>query len=254
MPEPQFHSIRVGNPDAPLLVFGHGWNRTRADVFGLSEVLGDQADVLALDFPGFGEAARPDEVWDTRAYAKWVDGQLSALGKPYVWMGHSFGGRVGLRLGAMKARGLRSLILVGSAGLKRERQGVELWRFRARKYGYQLLKRFADSEGRAKLRQQFSSADYLLRPDLQDIFVATVSEDQSSELTKIAAPTSVVVGELDTEAPPEIARRIHSGIKGSSYVELPGIGHLDVLTRSRQVLAKIALEHLNADYMNKEAA
>ena len=240
------HSLRVGNPDAPLVVFGHGWNRTGADFINVAEVLGPRCDCLMLDFPGFGATDRPDQTWTTQDYADATAEQLASLDKPYVWVGHSFGGRVGLRLGGMAAPGLASMVLVGAAGLKRQRQGIELLRFWQRKYGYQLLKRFADDERKEQLRQQFSSADYLLRPDMQDIFVATVSEDQSDTAPKIKVPTSIMVGELDTEAPPEIARRLHGMIKGSELIELPAAGHIDVLTRSRQVIAKVILEHVTA--------
>ena len=63
------------------------------------------------------------------------------------------------------------MLLVGPAGLARQRQGQELWRFWLRKYGYRVLKALADSKGREALRQRFSSS-IIWRPDMQDIFVA----------------------------------------------------------------------------------
>ena len=229
-----------------MVVFGHGWNRTGSDFLGVAEVLGQQARCLMVDLPGFGDAPRPDETWTTQHYADAVADYLGTQNRPYIWVGHSFGGRVGLRLAAMAAPGLCSMLLVGTAGLPRQRQGREQWRFWARKYGYQVLKNLADSKGKEALRQRFSSPDYLLRPDLQDIFVATVQEDQTRQAAKIDIPVSILVGALDTEAPPEIARRLHDLIDHSELIELPSVGHIDILTRSRHLLAKIILEHLNA--------
>ena len=238
------HVSSYGNPDAPLVVFGHGWNRAGSDFLGVAEVLGQQAHCLMLDLPGFGETPRPADTWSTQHYASAVADFLSKLDRPYVWVGHSFGGRIGLRLGAMEAPGLRSMLLVGPAGLARQRQGQELWRFWLRKYGYRVLKALADSKGREALRQRFSSSDYLARPDMQDIFVATVQEDQRDSAAKIKVPVSILVGALDAEAPPDIARRLHGLIEGSELIELPAVGHLDILTRSRHLLAKVVLEHL----------
>ena len=240
------HVSSFGNPDAPLVVFGHGWNRSGRDFLGVAEVLGQQAHCLMLDMPGFGETPRPDETWTTQHYANAVADYLSILNRPYVWVGHSFGGRIGLRLAAMAAPGLSSMLLVGAAGLPRQRHGLEQWRFWARKYGYQVLKSLADSKGKEALRQRFSSPDYLLRPDMQDIFVATVQEDQTQQAATISIPVSILVGALDTEAPPDIARRLHHLIDQSELIELPSVGHIDILTRSRHLLAKVVREHVSA--------
>ena len=245
------HTTRLGNPDAPLVVFGHGWNRTGQDFIGVAEALGNQVSCLMLDFPGFGQTPRPIGTWTTQDYAEATTEFLAAYNQPFVWVGHSFGARVGLRLGAMGVSNLTSMLLIGPAGLQRRRRGWEQLRFLSRKYGYQLLKRFADSQGREALRQKFSSADYLLRPDLQDIFIATVREEQSASVASIQCPVSLMVGEQDQEAPPEIAHRLHRLMPHSKLVELPDVGHIDILMRSRHLIAKIILEHLCAQ--NSEA-
>ena len=96
------HVSSYGNPDAPLVVFGHGWNRAGSDFLGVAEVLGRQAHCLMLDLPGFGETPRPADTWSTQHYASAVADFFDKLDRPYVWVGHSFGGRIGLRLGPWK--------------------------------------------------------------------------------------------------------------------------------------------------------
>jgi 3-oxoadipate enol-lactonase len=48
-------------------------------------------------------------------------------------------------------------------------------------------------------------------------------------LADIAAPTLVVVGELDRETPPSYARHLAATIRDSRYVEIAGAGHISNL-------------------------
>jgi 3-oxoadipate enol-lactonase len=57
------------------------------------------------------------------------------------------------------------------------------------------------------------------------------SHDVRDRLADIAAPTLVVVGELDRETPPSYARHLADGIRRSRYVEIAGAGHISNLER-----------------------
>jgi pimeloyl-ACP methyl ester carboxylesterase len=50
--------------------------------------------------------------------------------------------------------------------------------------------------------------------------------DRTGELQAIAAPTTVMVGALDTLTPPAEARKLAEVIRGAKLIELPGTGHL----------------------------
>src|SRR6185437_340918 len=108
----------------------------------------------------------------------------SQVGAPVVWVGHSFGGRVGLRLGVHHPDVLRGLVLVSAAGIPLERP----WWQRQR----------------GKLRQaRFRSADYVQSRalGLRDIFLQSIREDQSPDLPAIKTPTVLLYGANDTETP-----------------------------------------------------
>jgi pimeloyl-ACP methyl ester carboxylesterase len=50
--------------------------------------------------------------------------------------------------------------------------------------------------------------------------------DSGPTAEKIAVPTLVVCGEKDELTPPADSKAIQAKVKGSQYVELPGVGHL----------------------------
>ena len=53
--------------------------------------------------------------------------------------------------------------------------------------------------------------------------------DSSGELSSIAVPTLVIVGEKDALSPPEVARKMHEQVSGSKLVVVPEAGHLSSL-------------------------
>ena len=55
------------------------------------------------------------------------------------------------------------------------------------------------------------------------------AHDVCDRLAEIAAPTLVIVGELDRETPPSYARHLAAGIRNSRYVEIAGAGHISNL-------------------------
>ena len=55
---------------------------------------------------------------------------------------------------------------------------------------------------------------------------ASVKSDHTDILNKIDVPTLVVVGELDTLTPPDLAKEIANEIPNAKLEIIPGAGHL----------------------------
>jgi pimeloyl-ACP methyl ester carboxylesterase len=53
-----FH-VEIGDPDAPLLLFIHGWPTSSIDWFDVANQLSARFRVCALDFPGYGFSDKP---------------------------------------------------------------------------------------------------------------------------------------------------------------------------------------------------
>jgi pimeloyl-ACP methyl ester carboxylesterase len=74
--------------------------------------------VHLFDLPGFGEAPPPPEAWGTIEYADLVQQYiLDKISGTVVLVGHSFGGRVSIRLAARRLSQIRDLVLLGVPGL-----------------------------------------------------------------------------------------------------------------------------------------
>jgi pimeloyl-ACP methyl ester carboxylesterase len=58
---------------------------------------------------------------------------------------------------------------------------------------------------------------------------ALVTFDRRASLPQIHVPTLLVAGEYDRNAPPAVMRKMAQAIAGSTYYEMPGIGHLQNL-------------------------
>jgi 3-oxoadipate enol-lactonase len=55
---------------------------------------------------------------------------------------------------------------------------------------------------------------------------ALLTFDRRENLPRIQVPTLLVAGEHDRTAPPALMKQMSRAIAGSTYIELPGIGHL----------------------------
>lgn len=242
--------LQIGAVDAPPVVFGHGWARDHRDFIPVAEALAPVARSYLLDLPGFGASPRPDAAWGTAEYATHLRDYIqNELGLTrYIWVGHSFGGRIGLRLGVAGAP-LDHLVIVAGAGVPRDVSVYEQMRRDVRRARFRYLRRRAKNEQEIlDLEERFGSADYVQSRalGLRDIFTATISEDQSAQLGRILCPTTLIYGGKDTETPPEIGRKMADRIVGATYVECPEFDHISVLDRGRHQIALAVKSGLEA--------
>lgn len=239
----------LGRKDAFPVVFGHGWGRTHQDFIPVAELLGGAAHVVMLDFPGFGKSAHPGAAWDTQDYAQATRAFLrDELGLTrFIWVGHSFGGRVGLRLAQMPDSPVAQLFIVAGAGVKRSTTLQARLRGKWRSWNFQRQKARVRNEAELiGIEKKFGSRDYVQSREmgLREIFIKTVQEDQSAQVSAIKCPTTLLYGGRDTETPPEIGKRLQGLIPGSTYLECPEFDHHTILTRGRHQLTLLLREAL----------
>lgn len=229
----------MGRADGPVVVMAHGWGRDHTDFVPIAELVAPHARVILVDLPGFGQSPRPEVAWSTADYADALREALAEYGS-YVWVGHSFGGRVGLRLAAQKDTPISAMVIAGGAGVKLPQPFAK--RMRAKYRGAQFKRLKAGANGEAEiiaLEKRFGSPDYVASREagLRDIFVKTVSEDQSDVARRITIPTHLIYGGKDTETPPGVGRMLHGLIAGSTFLECPELDHHTLLTRGRHQVA-----------------
>jgi pimeloyl-ACP methyl ester carboxylesterase len=194
--------------------------------------------VLAgVDFPGFGQSGLPPGPWGVGEYADLVSLFLESqkVERTDV-IGHSFGGRVGIKLAATRPNLVDRLVLVDSAGIKHSRPaGTSLLRASLRA-GKTILGAPGLGGLREKVataaRERLGSEDYRSAGPLRETFVKVVDEDLRPYLPRIESPTLLIWGERDEDTPLADAKIMEAEIPDAGLVVLKGAGHFSYLDRA----------------------
>ena len=203
----------------PRVVALHGWGRVGTDF----QTIVSGLDAVSLHLPGFGPAPAPDEVWGTEQYAELVAEAVAAYA-PVVIVGHSFGGRIAVRLAARRPELVRGLVLTGAPLVRLSAPAAPPLSYR--------LARWANSAGLLSddrmdaLRNQRGSADYRAAQGvMRGVLVKTVGENYDDDLAALTCPVRMVWGEGDTAAPTD-AGRVAAERCGASFRVVAGTEHL----------------------------
>lgn len=186
--------------------------------------------VIAIDMRGFGKSEGLKTPFSLDDYRADICDFLTRIGvEKYSVLGHSFGGRVAVKL-ALDDKRVENLILVGAAGVKPRRKPSYYFKV----YKYKFLKRFKKNVDESK----YGSSDYKkLPPVMKRSFVKIVNEHLNGVLSKISNRTLIIYGSEDRETPPYFAKTFRKKIKNSRLYFVKGGGHFCFLERSGEVNA-----------------
>lgn len=226
----------------PEVVLLHGWGYDCTLLRPLFEYLAQTHRVTMLDFPGHGRSPEPLGVYTVYDFAALTAELLEALQiEKAVLLGHSFGCRVAIILGAQKPELVSKLVLCGAAGIKPKRSAGYYYRI----YSYKAMKKILSlpvfSEGTAEeYGKNKGSEDYRkLSGTMKQTFSRVVNEDLTPLLPRIQASTLLLWGERDTATPLYMARKMEELIPDCGLVIYPGMGHyafLEGLPRTCRIL------------------
>ncbi|MEZ5918737.1 MAG: alpha/beta hydrolase [Alphaproteobacteria bacterium] len=219
--------------EGPLPVFwGHGWGQDHRAFENLAQSFSGAGTHILFDFPGFGGSDTPESVWSTADYADACAALIrTRADKKILWVGHSFGCRVGLQLAARHPDLVAGLFLIAGAGLPRQRPLHQKLYIKAQVMLFKLMKKCLGAE---RARQKFGSADYKNTSGvLRSIFVKTVNENLSDIAQQITCPVILLYGDRDEETPPEIGERLARLIPDANLVVLEGHDHYSLLAQGR---------------------
>jgi pimeloyl-ACP methyl ester carboxylesterase len=192
---------------------------------------------VAIHLPGFGPTDAPDSVWGTGEYARLVAEAIEPLG-PVVVVGHSFGGRIAVRLAASRPELVSGLVLTGAPLVRITPVSKPSLSYRIAK----MLNRVGlipDSVMESR-RKKAGSADYnAAQGIMRDIMVKTVNENYDDDLARITTPTWLVWGENDTAAPTAAGKVASERIRGARWAVVPGEAHLLTPVLSAAVRAAV---------------
>ena len=215
----------------PLLLL-HGWGSSLETFHGLGGDLARLFRVTAFDFPGHGESDLPPGTWRVDDFVELTLGLMAELGiEQAAVLGHSFGGRVAIKLAAARPEKVTRLVLVDAAGVPPPRTWRRAMRRGASRFANG-IGRHLGGPGRAVRRaivRRIASPDYLNAGPLRATFVAIVNEDLRPALSAIKCPTLLVWGENDEDTPLADARIMEKLIPNSSLLVLKNAGHFSYL-------------------------
>jgi pimeloyl-ACP methyl ester carboxylesterase len=224
----------VGDPASIPVVVLHGWGanmQTVAPILDRLAPLGYR--VHALDLPGFGESAMPPTDWGVAEYGSFVTHTLDALNLTRVHLiGHSFGGRLSVVLGADYPDRVNKIVITGGAGVltppsRKHRiiRGVRrLFTLPGLKVFYPRFQRW--------YWDRYASEDYKNAGALAGTFTRVVREDLLPRAARIKASTLLIWGDRDMDTPLWQAQKYEATIPDAGLVVFKGAGHYAYLERT----------------------
>ncbi len=233
-----------GSPAAGLPVVAlHGWGASRALMTPMTERLAALGHtVYAFDLPGFGDTPAPPAPWGVEDYAACVASALTVLDLSSVHLiGHSFGGRICLVLGADYADRVGKVVLADSAGVPPKRSPVT----QARQKAYRALRRALEAAGARRLAERlrrwynarYGSADFQQTSGvMRETFIRVVNQDLRPFAARLRRPVLLFWGDRDEDTPLWQGRALEQIIPDAGLVVLEGAGHYSYLDRMDEFL------------------
>lgn len=232
---PVAHSISGDGPPVLLL---HGWG---ADMRLLEPLAGRLAPlgyrVFMLDLPGFGATPAPSHPWSILDYTKLVLHFADHCALDHIYLfGHSFGGRLGLVLGADHPQRIIRMALANSAGVRSTPSHQAQFRLLMYRTALNALRRAGLTASADKLRSwygdRYGSPDYrAVQGTMRETFVRVVNDDLLPYAARVQVPTLLFWGDRDTDTPLAQGRLLEKTIPDAGLVLWQGAGHYSYLDR-----------------------
>lgn len=221
----------IGEKNRPVFLILHGWKRSLGEWLPIARQISQKYYVVLLDLPGFGGTHMPQSAFSIYDYSKFVEHFLEKLEiKKVTLLGHSFGGRIGIILGA-KTKRLEKLILVDAAGVEKRSAAA-----RVKILFFKSVKIFLPRKLTERLRQLLGSPDYKTSGALRNTFIKVINEDLTYLLPEIAAPTVLMWGSRDREVPLWKTKLMKRMIPNSHLRVVWGAGHSPYMEKSKEFM------------------
>ncbi len=242
--------MKVLGQGKPLFIL-HGWGGKGESWLKTAEYLKNNFQIILIDLPGFGKTEFPKKAWNLDDYCQLVLALIKEFAfEKITLLGHSFGGRIAIKIAAEHPDKLEKLILVSAAGLRHKFNlktmlagavvsTYKLFPFFPRTYR---LKRFFYEK--LLRRRDYFKAEGIMK----EIFKNTIEEDLLPLLSLIEVKTLIIWGKKDKITPIKDAYLMQKKIAGSILKTLPSrhLPHKEV----PRLLAQEILDQENGNSTN----
>lgn len=224
--------------DGPPVLLLHGWGANLKLMLPLAQRLAPLGyRVFVPDLPGFGQSEPPPHGWSVHDYANIVLAYLEHLALDRVYLvGHSFGGRIGLVLGAERPERLLKMALIDSAGVRTSPSVQSQFRLKTYRLALNALKAIGLRSQAEHLRDwygsRYGSSDYKAASGImRETFVKVVNEDLLPYAARVQPPTLLFWGDQDEDTPLWQGQLLEKTIPDAGLVVWEGAGHYSYLDR-----------------------
>lgn len=256
----QLRYVRDGR--GPTVVLIHGYGESLIAWRGVFDLLAQDADVIALDLPGFGLSSKPARGYATDSIAATVLAALQTLGVGRaVLVGHSLGGAVSSAAALAAPDRIRALVLLDPAvvgaplAVPEGRPGdfsVDAARRAVARYEA-MRTRFTPPHDPQWLEESASALAYLPAQDsaYAASAAAVLAEFDFGYLTpervlRLQQPTLVVWGEYDPVLPLSAGRALAASLPHAEFRVVERSWHRPHEERpaeTAQIVRQFLLEH-----------
>ena len=221
-------------PASQAVVFLHGWRSNAMIWRPILESFHSTYRLYAIDFPGFGNSELPRAGLHLKDYSDIVAGFVEKLDlKRVCVVGHSFGGRVAIKLAVNHPALIERMVLVDSGGIRssetRRRIITTFAKILHPVFALPLLRTL-----RPRIYNMLGAADYLATPELRQTFLNIIEEEPTPYLNQVRCSTLIVWGEKDQEAPLSAGQTKAKLIPRARLVVFPMSGHFSFLDRPEE--------------------
>lgn len=238
--------------DVPLVLL-HGITDNALTWAPLLDRIDPRCRLLAPDFRGHGESAKPDAVYTAEAYAEDVRHLIDEVaGQPALVLGHSLGGVVAVQVGVTAPESVRALFLEdpplyfvndlnetyqalfqGMVMMARtlqdgSRSADDWFEVMANAPDPYSGKPGIETMGAEKIRLRLDSIGMMRPQALEDGLAGSLEWDTDQVLRGLSCPVTLVSGEpaLGAVMTPEEAARVAGIAPRVRAIQLQGVGHL----------------------------
>ena len=204
------------------ILFVHGWGGSIKSLKAVYDLLKKEFQCVIVDLPGFGKSSMPDPEWGVEEYGQLLTQFIQKQNlDDLCYVGHSFGGALGVYLAAQKPEILQKLVLIAPS-YKRDHKKLE---FEKSFPGYKKVKPRITPVRKVFYKVMHPGSDIFKYPELESNFRKIVGQDLTSLVPKINQKTLIIWGDEDKYVPVSDAYYLKEKISDAKLLVYPKFGH-----------------------------
>lgn len=235
----KLHYKKIGSGKPILLV--HGWGGNIYSLHALACLASKNYTAYLIDLPGFGKSDNPPQHWGIEGYAELITMFIThAIKEKPKYIGHSFGGEIGMYIASHYPQIIDLLILCNSS-FKRQNKVSKIAKIlklipKEKNIVFHFVYPYIKRLYYTLIQKQ---SDLIKYPHLEKNFRKIITQDLSNNIKKIHKNTLILWGEQDAITPVIWAYELHKNISHSQFYVFPDAGHNLPIQYPKDVWGKI---------------